>query len=84
VARRLIYQMLTTLLGWLRLRARSDTAKEIEILLLRRRRIHDPQDPQAVPDTPRTSPVHRHVMATLPRAQASSMLAVDSSMSTEL
>ena len=31
-----------------------------------RRRIHDPQDPQAVSDTARTSPVHRHVMATLP------------------
>jgi putative transposase len=35
VALRLIYQMLTTLLGWLMLRARSDTAKEIEILVLR-------------------------------------------------
>ena len=32
---RLIYQMLTTLLGWLVLRARSDTVKEIEILVLR-------------------------------------------------
>jgi hypothetical protein len=35
VALRLIYQMLTTLLGWLVPRARSDTAKEIEILVLR-------------------------------------------------
>jgi hypothetical protein len=35
VALRLIYQMLTTLLGWLVLRLRSDTAKEIEILVLR-------------------------------------------------
>ena len=35
MALRLIYQMLTTLLGWLVPRARSDTAKEIEILVLR-------------------------------------------------
>jgi putative transposase len=32
---RLIYQMLTTLLGWLVPRGRSDTVKEIEILVLR-------------------------------------------------
>ena len=32
---RLIYQMLSTLLGWLVLRARSNTSKEIEILVLR-------------------------------------------------
>ena len=35
VALRLIYQMLSKLLGWLMLRARSDTSKEIEILVLR-------------------------------------------------
>jgi hypothetical protein len=35
VALRLIYQMLTKLLGRLVLRARSDTSKEIEILVLR-------------------------------------------------
>ena len=32
---RLIYQMFSTLLGWLVLRARSNTSKEIEILVLR-------------------------------------------------
>jgi putative transposase len=35
VALRLIYQILFKLLGWLVLRARSDTSKEIEILVLR-------------------------------------------------
>jgi hypothetical protein len=34
VALRLIYQISSVLLGWLVLRARSDTAKEIEILVL--------------------------------------------------
>jgi hypothetical protein len=36
VALRLIYQMFSTLLGWIALRARSDSSKEIEILVLRR------------------------------------------------
>src|SRR5207344_2449323 len=35
VTLRLIYQMFSTLLGWIVLRTRSDTTKEIEILVLR-------------------------------------------------
>ena len=35
VALRLIYQIVSTLLGWIVLRARSDTSKDIEILALR-------------------------------------------------
>ena len=35
MALRLIYQMFSKLLGWILLRTRSDTAKEIEILVLR-------------------------------------------------
>ena len=35
MALRLIYQMFATLLGWIVLHTRSDTTKEIEILILR-------------------------------------------------
>jgi putative transposase len=35
MALRLIYQMFSKLLGWIVLRTRSDTTKEIEILVLR-------------------------------------------------
>jgi hypothetical protein len=35
VALRLIYQMFSKLLGWIVLRTRSDTTKDIEILVLR-------------------------------------------------
>ncbi len=35
MALRLIYQMFTKLLGWVVLRTRSDTTKDIEILVLR-------------------------------------------------
>ena len=35
MALRLIYQMFATLLGWIVLHTRSDTSKDIEILVLR-------------------------------------------------
>ena len=35
MAQRLIYQVVSTLLGWIVLRVRSETSKEIEILVLR-------------------------------------------------
>ena len=35
MALRLIYQMFSKLLGWIVLRTRTDTSKEIEILVLR-------------------------------------------------
>ena len=35
MAPRLLYQVFTTLVGWIVLRTRSDTTKDIEILVLR-------------------------------------------------
>ena len=55
MALQLIYQMYSTLLGWIVLRTRSDTSKEIEILVLlhqlavlqRRTRVHRSAGPTA-------------------------------------
>ena len=58
---RLIYQMFSTPVGWLVLRARSDTSKEIEILVLARqlagiRPPHRRRAPAARPATRALSP----------------------------
>jgi putative transposase len=60
---RLIYKMISTLLGWIVLRARSDTSKEIEILVLR----HQLAVLQRRPSRPRLSWVDRAVIAALSR-----------------
>jgi hypothetical protein len=63
VAVRLIYKMNSTLLGWIVLRARSDTSKEIEILVLR----HQLAVLQRRPSRPRLSWADRAVIAALSR-----------------
>jgi hypothetical protein len=60
---RLIYKMISTLLGWIVLRARSDTSKEIEILILR----HQLTVLQPRPSRLRLSWADRAVIAALSR-----------------
>jgi transposase len=63
VALRLIYQMMTKLLSWMVLHATSDTAKEIEILVLR----HQLAVLQRRTPRPRISWIDRAVIAALSR-----------------
>jgi hypothetical protein len=63
VALRLIYQMFSTLLGLIVLRARSDTSKEIEILVLR----HQLAVLQRRTPRPRMSLTDRALIAALTR-----------------
>ena len=71
MALRLIYHMFTKILGWIVLRTRSDTSKEIEILVLRhqlavlRRRTPRPRmswtDRALIAALTRLLPVHRRL-----------------------
>ena len=63
VALRLIYKMLSTLLDWIVLRARSDTSKEVELLVLR----HQLAVLRRRPGRPRLSWADRAVIAALSR-----------------
>ena len=63
MALRLIYQMFSKLLGWIVLRTRSDTSKEIEILVLR----HQLAVLQRRTPRPRTSWTDRALIAALTR-----------------
>jgi len=66
VALRLIYQMFSTLLGWIVLRTRSDTTKEIEILVLR----HQLAVLQRRTPRPRMSWTDRALLAADPASQS--------------
>ena len=63
VALRLIYQMFSTLLRWIVLRTRSDTTKDIEILVLR----HQLAVLQRRTPRPRTTWTDRALIAALTR-----------------
>jgi hypothetical protein len=77
VAVKLIYQVFAKLLSWMVLNARSDTANEIEILVLRhqlavlQRRAPRPQiswgDRAAIAALARLLPAHRRRVRTAPR-----------------
>jgi hypothetical protein len=77
VAVKLIYQMFAKLLSWIALHTRSDTANEIEIIVLR----HQLAVLQRRTPRPQISWSDRAVIAALARlrTQATGMLAVDTS-----